>query len=327
MNRTRIEWVKNPDFTGLPPRDARGRFQSQGYTWNPITGCLNNCEYCYARRLANGRLRSRYLANGNLAPPYEDSDGFTHTPTQLAHTDMPFYPRFWEEKLGEPIERVGYPQWHPKPMYPAKRKGIFVCDMSDLLGIGIPEIWIEQVMTTVKLCPYHRFYLLTKQPQNLIKWSPFPENCWVGVTATNEEMLASAIESLGSIDATVKFISVEPLLSWNTPFHYLVWESLWRAHVNWLIIGAQTNPYKPPEISWVREIVEAADKVGVKVFLKNNLAPLVDANCPDESDLVPNHNRLFRMKHPALCLDCVGEQCHACGVIWKLRQEMPSLRG
>ena len=50
MNRTTIEWVKNPDGT-------------QGYTWNPITGCLNGCPYCYARKLANGRLKQRYLAN------------------------------------------------------------------------------------------------------------------------------------------------------------------------------------------------------------------------------------------------------------------------
>ena len=35
MNKTKIEWVKNPDGT-------------QGYTFNPITGCLNNCDYCYA---------------------------------------------------------------------------------------------------------------------------------------------------------------------------------------------------------------------------------------------------------------------------------------
>ena len=50
MNKTSIEWVKNPDG-------------SQGYTWNPVTGCLNGCEYCYARRLANTRLRDRYLKN------------------------------------------------------------------------------------------------------------------------------------------------------------------------------------------------------------------------------------------------------------------------
>ncbi|KKK91159.1 hypothetical protein LCGC14_2715740, partial [marine sediment metagenome] len=54
MNKTKIEWVKNPDGT-------------QGYTWNPITGCLNGCDYCYARRLANTRLKERYLANPKVA--------------------------------------------------------------------------------------------------------------------------------------------------------------------------------------------------------------------------------------------------------------------
>lgn len=39
MNRTNIEWVVNPDGT-------------QGFTWNPITGCLHGCEYCYARDIA-----------------------------------------------------------------------------------------------------------------------------------------------------------------------------------------------------------------------------------------------------------------------------------
>ena len=50
MQKTKIEWVKSPNG-------------KQGYTWNPITGCLNGCPYCYARKLANGRLKSRYLAN------------------------------------------------------------------------------------------------------------------------------------------------------------------------------------------------------------------------------------------------------------------------
>ena len=31
MNRTKIEWAD--------------------YTWNPVTGCLNDCPYCYARRI------------------------------------------------------------------------------------------------------------------------------------------------------------------------------------------------------------------------------------------------------------------------------------
>lgn len=32
MNKTKIEWCD--------------------YTWNPITGCTNGCEYCYARKIA-----------------------------------------------------------------------------------------------------------------------------------------------------------------------------------------------------------------------------------------------------------------------------------
>jgi len=39
MQATKIEWVINPDGT-------------QGYTFNPITGCLNNCSYCYGKRIA-----------------------------------------------------------------------------------------------------------------------------------------------------------------------------------------------------------------------------------------------------------------------------------
>ena len=47
------------------------------------------------------------------------------------------------------------------------------------------------------------------------------------------------------------------------------------AGISWLIIGAQTKPTVYPKIEWVGEIVEAADKVGVKVFLKDNLRPLL----------------------------------------------------
>ena len=39
MNRTKIEWVKNPD--GSP-----------GFTWNPLVGCTHGCDYCWARKQA-----------------------------------------------------------------------------------------------------------------------------------------------------------------------------------------------------------------------------------------------------------------------------------
>ena len=33
MKKTKIEWAD--------------------YTWNPVSGCLHGCEYCYARKIAN----------------------------------------------------------------------------------------------------------------------------------------------------------------------------------------------------------------------------------------------------------------------------------
>jgi protein gp37 len=52
MNKTNIDWTDR--------------------TWNPITGCMGplnkgRCAYCYAHKLARGRLRARYLANPHVA--------------------------------------------------------------------------------------------------------------------------------------------------------------------------------------------------------------------------------------------------------------------
>ncbi len=266
MNKTKIEWALNPD--GTP-----------GYTWNPITGCLNNCPYCYARRLANTRLRTTYLSGdfNNIAP----------IPEGTIHDILndPFYPRLWEDRLYELSKAHEY------------RKGIFVCDMSDLFGIGIPEQWTRRVLAEIKACPYDRFYLLTKQPQNLPKFE-IPGNCYVGATATNPQMFTNAVYGLSRIEAKVKYISFEPFLNWLDVKKSRNIEALAEifrlAGIKWVIIGACTGtktdmlkmielypsltlmPYgrkwtARPKIEWVREIVEAADKAEVKVFLKDNL--------------------------------------------------------
>lgn len=50
-------------------------------------------------------------------------------------------------------------------------------------------------------------------------------------------------------------------------------EMLFQSTINWVIIGTQT-PYSvktAPKIEWLKEIVEAADKSNMPVFLKNKL--------------------------------------------------------
>ena len=259
MNRTKIEWVRNPD--GSP-----------GYTFNPITGCLNHIDGlckggnfpCYAYKLAYGRLRQRYLANDNISQERIWINGEPNKAgTALILTD-PFYPRFWPSRLWD--------------TYVKKPSGIFVCDMGELFGDWLPSQWQDAIFENIRCNPQHRFYLLTKQPQNLIKFSPFPENCFVGVTVTRFQWLTIACENLRDIDAKIKFLSFEPLFermnvsfSPNTLLYQLT-------GIDWVIIGAQTKPYKPPKIEWVEEIVRACDKAGVPVFLKDNLWPLFDGS-------------------------------------------------
>ena len=278
MNKTEIPWALNPDGT-------------RGYTWNPVTGCLNHIDGmckggnfpCYAYKLANTRLKERYLSNKNVAPDdngryYHDLGGGEYVDSRF---DAPFYPRFSPEKMSCQFSS-------------RKPQGIFVCSMSDLFGIGIPENWTWQVMQLIKAYPQHRFYLLTKQPQNLIKFSPFPDNCWVGVTATDSNSFDHAIYGLRDIEAKVKYLSIEPFLKMIMPYGTVSF--LKGAGVKWLIIGACTGkkneifelcnhkhyypnltpmPYgklwtAQPKIEWVKKIVTAADKAGVKVFLKGN---------------------------------------------------------
>ncbi len=177
---------------------------------------------------------------------------------------------------------------------------IFIGSTMELFGEWVGADAANYIIRQVRNFPQHTFIFLTKQPQNLIEWSPFPSNCFIGVSVCNDKMLDVAVDKLEDIQAEVKFISFEPLLekltlSLDYAFYY--------SGISLVIIGQQT-PVKQsttPKIEWIREIVEAADKAGIPVFLKNNLGwpKYSDAGSPP-----------FYKKEPT--------------GVWVLRQEFPS---
>jgi len=204
MNRTKIEWT---DFT-----------------WNPVTGCLHGCPYCYARKIAVRFKRA--FPNG-------------------------FEPTFHPDRLNEPIKRKK----------PAK---IFVVDMGDLFGDWVPREWINAVLDVVRACPQHIFQFLTKAPRNLWKGEPWPKNAWVGATATNQEEADKGIAGLATSGASIKFLSCEPFLG-PISLQYEMYK------LDWIIIGAQTNPEKQPKKEWVQLLLDEADYLKIPVFMKDNL--------------------------------------------------------
>jgi protein gp37 len=247
---TKIEWVFNPDDV------------TRGETWNPITGCVNTCYYCYARILAHTRMKEVYLIdyeNAILAPPE-----LTGKLPSYAVPD-PFYPRYWPERIERHVEQSKSSK---------KGKGYFVVDMGDLFGKGILDEWIKQVLFTAWSFPKNRYYLLTKKSERLPDFSPFPDNCWVGVTTENQEQLIDALMYLEKVKAKVKYLSIEPLHEQlnGGECEGKRLDGLKQAGINWVIIGAETSYGKPvatnlPKIEWVKEIVAAADKAGAAVFL------------------------------------------------------------
>ena len=178
-------------------------------------------------------------------------------------------------------------KWNPEIRYDSntfaglaslkKPSRIFVGSTFELFGDWVRHEWLEDIFMIAQTYPQHTFIFLTKQPQNLIKWSPFPENCWVGVSATNYEMFTKGCDKLAEIEASVKFISFEPLLHFKVKSP-LIQARLFDGGIGWVIIGQQTPVKKAtmPKIGWIQEILVACDNpINIPVFMKNNLKPLL----------------------------------------------------
>jgi protein gp37 len=152
---------------------------------------------------------------------------------------------------------------------------IFVGSTIELFGDWVQPWWMQYILDCCANWQHYTFIFLTKQPQNLQKWSPFPRNCWVGVSAINNDRFFLAYYHLHEeVQAKVKFISFEPLSGSIQPNQL---ESAFScSDIDWLIIGAETGnrKEKPPleqVQGWAREIIRAADAAGIPVFTKDNL--------------------------------------------------------
>ena len=143
------------------------------YSWNPITGCNHDCQYCYARDIAN-----RFYG------------------------ELGFKPAFHPGRLHIP---------YSPPKSGSRNNRIFTCSMADLFGEWVPRDWIEAVLDVCQERPAFDFLLLTKNPKRLREFK-FPPNCWVGTTTDTQRRMDVAEKIFADVDAAVKWVSVEPML-------------------------------------------------------------------------------------------------------------------
>ena len=139
----------------------------------------------------------------------------------------------------------------------------------------------QAVFETIKYLEHDdQFLFLTKCPWNLKKWGTFPDNAWAGASGCNTSMMFRAVDGLQYTKAKNKWLSIEPLLEQIKPIPDFA-----SFGINWVVIGGQTQPTMLPQKEWIDEIVAAADKAGIPVWLKNNLKPLMGVNLRQEYPL------------------------------------------
>lgn len=162
--------------------------------------------------------------------------------------DGPFKPTFHPDKLNNPIDRK-------------KPTRYDTCFMGDIAFAK--TAWLNDILYVVLHNPRHRFYFLTKRPDILgEKNMKFPKNAWVGVTVNSQDDIWRIANLKEDVDCHVRYISHEPVYG---PI-LVSYEG-----IDWIIIGAQTNPDKQPKIDWVLNIIDSANYRNIPVFTKPNL--------------------------------------------------------
>lgn len=220
-------------------------------TWNPASGCTKiseECKHCYAETIAE-----KY--RGHAAFPV----GF----------DVMMRP--W--KLDEP-RRLKRPSL------------VFTNSMTDMFHDEITDEYRDRVCDAMERYGQHRYQVLTKRPENAARYAarrPLPRSMWLGVTLGHEKR-RGRLDVLRGINAAVRFVSAEPLL---TPL-----DDLDLSGIHWLITGGEsgqhmsdpriaeerglaardpkTKKWTPREdrIGWVRSIRDQCVAAGVAFWHK-----------------------------------------------------------
>jgi protein gp37 len=199
-------------------------------TWNPLTGCNKvspGCKNCYAERMAR-----RLQAMGQ--PNYRNGFKLTLHPIAL---ELPLH-------------------WKTQQM-------VFVNSMSDLFHKDVPVEFILQVFDVMRRAHWHKFQILTKRSERLLELDSviaWPENVWMGVSVENSDY-CFRIDHLRQIHASVKFLSLEPLLG---PLPNLDLRS-----IDWVIVGGESGPRaRPVSASWILDIRDQCQNIKIPFFFK-----------------------------------------------------------
>ncbi|WP_346773654.1 phage Gp37/Gp68 family protein [Sphingomonas sp. S-NIH.Pt1_0416] len=164
------------------------------HTFNPWEGCQKagpGCELCYAEK-RNARF------GGGIAPNW--GPGAPRRRTS---------PSNWRKPLRWDADAAAFYAQH------GRRQRVFCASLADVFDNAVDPAWRTDLFDLIKATPNLDWLLLTKRIGNVEKMTAgtgFPENVWLGATVVNQVEAERDIPKLATINAEVRFLSIEPLL-------------------------------------------------------------------------------------------------------------------
>jgi len=200
-------------------------------TWNPASGCTKisaGCKNCYAEKMAN-----RLKAMGTIG--YDNGFEFSIVPS----------------RLNDPFKKK-------KPTV------FFVNSMSDLFHEEMPEDYLNEIFDVIEQTPRHTYQILTKRADRMYEYfsqRKVPSNVWLGVTVENRKEGLPRIDKLRNLNASVLFLSIEPLLQDLGEINL--------KNIDWVIVGGESgNQARPMNQVWVENIKDQCDENNIAFFFK-----------------------------------------------------------
>ena len=248
-------------------------------SWNPVTGCLHGCEYCYARGIAK-----RY-GGYNIDPVGESvtirtfgGQKIVELENQVNRVDKNHAVRIAPYPYGFTPTLHRYRLDQPSKW--AEPRTIFVCSMADLFGEWVPLEWIREVFKVCREANQHRYIFLTKNPRRLQELEemdelPDEQNFWYGSTV--ETYPDGSAENCWNAIFIPKrswantFVSIEPIMG---DFERQGITN----NVDWVIVGAETGNRVGrviPERRWIENLIKLCDIAETPLFMKDSLRELM----------------------------------------------------
>lgn len=211
------------------------------HTFNPWWGCVKlspACAHCYAETWAR---RVGMDLWGGAAPR-----------------------RFFSENHWREPHR-----WNEAAARDGVRARVFCASMADVFEPRTDlDPWRERLWALIEDTPHLDWLLLTKRPghiKHVYPWAHAPRtNVWLGTTAENQRWADRRIDRLLTVEAHVRFLSCEPLLSAIDLERWLKNEQ-----IGWVIAGGESGGQaRPTHPNWIRSLRDQCATYSVPFHFK-----------------------------------------------------------